>query len=79
MGLRLINAPLDHQIRMAVWTEDPIAPSQIAYGFKTLGVINQMLDIDDGENPDRKEEEPRHNIKNTTLDLPFQVISLESR
>jgi hypothetical protein len=44
IGLGVINAPLDNQVRTILWTEDPIAPPQVANRFKTLGIIDQMLD-----------------------------------
>jgi hypothetical protein len=57
MALRIIESTLEDQIRATMWTENSIAPAQIANRCKTLGVIDEMLDIDHKENPQGKELE----------------------
>jgi hypothetical protein len=62
MGLGVVKTPLDNPIRTAVWTREAIGPSQVAHRFKALGIIDEILDIDHGENPDgeRKEKGAPH-------------------
>jgi hypothetical protein len=54
MGLGVVKTPLDDLVRTTVWTREAIGPSQVAHRFKALGIIDEILDIDHGENPEEE-------------------------
>tara|TARA_B100000745_G_scaffold270684_1_gene197708 strand:+ start:647 stop:886 length:240 start_codon:yes stop_codon:yes gene_type:complete len=78
MGLGVIKAPLDNPIRTTAWTQDAIGPSQVSDRFKTLGIIDEILDIEHGGSQMAREEERKHHTKNKGWGLSVQGISPES-
>ena len=49
MGLGVVLAVLDHILRGAMRTDDPIGPAKFADGLEALGVVDEAGQVDHGE------------------------------